>query len=129
MTKTKHILIIDDDPNLRRLFGAKLALAGYEVNYASDGNEGREMARRFKVDLILLDIRLGDTDGFKIAERLKTEPKTKHIPIAFLTNQDLTPEAEKNLKELWAVAYLHKSMDLNEFVKKINDIFKKLKVK
>lgn len=84
------------------------------------------MARRFPIDLILLDINLGKADGFEIAQRLRSEPKTKDIPIVFLTNEDLTPEAEKNVKELWVIAYFHKSMDLNEFVKKIKDIFNDL---
>lgn len=123
---SKHILIIDDDPALRRLFGAKLATAGFEVIYAPNGNEGREMARRFPIDLILLDINMPEPDGYKVAERLREEPRTKNIPIVFLTNQDLTPEAEKAVKECWVTDYLHKSMDLNEFVKKIEEIFKSL---
>lgn len=120
----KHILIIDDDPAMRRLFGGKLAESGFEIMYSGDGNEGREMARRFQPDLILLDIRLPGTDGFEIARRLHDERETSHIPIVFLTNEDLSMEAEKYAKELWIHGYIHKSIDLNEFVKRVQGFLK-----
>jgi DNA-binding response OmpR family regulator len=104
---------------MRRLFGGKLAQIGLEVMYSDNGNEGRELARRFQPDLILLDIRLPGTDGFEIASRLHNERQTAHIPIVFLTNEDLSMEAEKNSKELWVQGYIHKSIDLNEFAKRV----------
>lgn len=120
----KHILIIDDDPVLRRLFGAALASAGFEVIYAPDGNTGREMARRLSPDLILLDIMMPKTDGYVIARRLSEEKQTKDIPVVFLTNQDLSIEAQKAVKEKWVVAYIHKSTDLDEVVKQVKEIIK-----
>ena len=123
-TKKIHILIIDDDADLRRLFGAKLAGAGFEVLYGSNGDDGREMARRFQPDLILLDIRMPGNDGYTIARRLKNEPQTKGIPVVFLTNEDFTPEGAKAVKELWVVDYIHKSMELNEFVERVQKILR-----
>ncbi len=128
-SKSPHILIIDDDPTIRRLFGAKLASVGFEVVYAGDGNTGREMARRFLPDLILLDIRMPDADGYTIARRLKQEPRTAKIPIVFLTHQDLSAEAEKAVKEMWVVDYIHKSIDLDQFVKRVKKVFKSQKAK
>ena len=66
--KKIHILIVDDDPVMRRLFGGKLVMLGYEVLYANDGNEGRETARRFHPDLILMDERMPVMDGFEAAD-------------------------------------------------------------
>lgn len=120
----KHILMIDDDPAIQRLFGAKFSAAGYEVLYANDGDSGREMARRFMPDVILLDIRMPNTDGYTVAQRLKTE-KTKDIPVIFLTNEDFSPEAEKAAKEVWVADYIHKSIDLNELVKRVERTMKK----
>lgn len=129
MLKSIHILIIDDDAAIRRLFGAKLASAGFEVLYAADGNEGRETARRFLPDLILLDIRMPESDGYVIADRLKHESRTKDIPIVFLTNEDFSLEAAKGFKETWVIDYIHKSIPLNDFVKRIKEIIKKHKIK
>lgn len=121
---SQHILIIDDDAAVRRMFGSKLASAGFEVLYASDGNTGREMARRIQPDLILLDIRMPGADGYTIVQRLKQEKVTKDIPVVFLTNENMSLEAEKAIKELWVIAYIHKSIDLNDFIKQIKQVLK-----
>ena len=122
MSSSKHILIIDDDKLTRRLFGGKLAIEGFDILYAEDGNEGREIARRLQPDLILLDIRMPDEDGCTVAKRLEEERRTKNIPIIFLTNEDISKEAEKALKEVWAKDYIHKSTDLNEMVERVRKV-------
>lgn len=124
-----HVLIVDDDAALRRLFGSKLAGAGFQVVYAANGNEGLEEARRLKPDLILLDIRMPEADGYVTIERLKSEDATKDIPVVFLTNEDFSPSAEKSVKEVWVSDYIHKSIDLNEFVKKVEMIIQRERAK
>jgi CheY-like chemotaxis protein len=120
----KHILMIDNDPPTRKLFGSLLARAGFEVLYAKDGNEGREMARRMQPDLILLDLNMPVMDGWETADRLKTEPNsvTAKIPIAFLTNEDLSIEAQKNAKELGVIDYIQKGASNEEFIERVKKI-------
>ncbi|MBN2198101.1 response regulator [Candidatus Wolfebacteria bacterium] len=117
-----HILIIDEDPQMRRLFGGKLALENFEIFYAKDGLEGREMARRFRPDLILLDLNIPKVNGIELAERLKREQETKDIPIVFLTNSDLTLESQKAAKEMGVSDYIQKGIDLDEFVIRVKKI-------
>lgn len=119
----KHILLIDDDETTRRLFGSLLSSAGYEVLYAKEANEGRELARRFQPDLILIDKDLPGIDGIKASGTLKNEPETANIPIVLFTNSDLSIEAEKWMKEFSIVAYIQKGIDNKEFIKRIEDIF------
>jgi CheY-like chemotaxis protein len=69
--------------------------------------------------LILLDIRMPGTDGLEIIRRLHGERQTAHIPVVFLTNEDLSLEGEKYTKEMGAQGFIHKSTDLNEFVKRV----------
>lgn len=114
-----HILIIDEDPQMRRLFGGKLALENFEILYAKDGLEGREMARRFLPNLILLDLNIPEVNGIELAERLKNEQETKDIPIVFLTNSDLTLESQKAAKEMGISDYIQKGVDLDEFVVRV----------
>ncbi len=126
MTNKKlHILIIDDDEMIQKLFGAKLSKEGFEPLYAHNAENGREMARRLNPDLILLDIRMPGIDGYDMAQRLKEEQETKDIPLALLTNEDLATEAQKWMKEIGVLEYFHKSMDLDKFIKKVREITQK----
>lgn len=119
MSENTHILLVDDDPLMRRLFGGKLATLGYDIIYASNGNDGREVARRLHPDLILMDVNMpGLENGIMTAQRLLTEEATKDIPLIFLTNNDLTLDAENAIKQMKA-EYIHKSIDLDEFLEKI----------
>jgi CheY-like chemotaxis protein len=118
----KHVLFADDDPATRRLFGAKLASAGFEVLYAKDGDEELEMATRFVPDLVVTDIDMPHTDGIKASFRLRGDPRTKSIPIIFLTNADLSADAEKAIKELGMAEYMPKGIDLAEFIERVKAI-------
>ena len=121
----KHILIIDDDMVSRRLFGSLLGRAGYEVIYAKDGDEGREVARRLHPDLILLDINMSSgPDGYKTANSIKNEPNSPaaDIPIVFLTNADLPIEMLKWMKDFGVTDYIHKGVSNEEFVSRVKKI-------
>ncbi len=123
--KKIHILIVDDDPMIRRLFGGRLVEHGYEVIYASDGNEGRETARRFQPDIVLMDERMPVMTGTEASVKMKSESETKDIPIILFTNEDFSLEAEKMTKELGLDAYVHKSSDFNILLKTIKDVLEK----
>ena len=118
-----RILIIDDDPVLRRLFGSLLGNAGYEVLDAPDADQGQELAERLQPDLILMDKNLPGIDGIKASGRLKKDAKTAHIPIVLLTNEDLSIETEKKMKEVAITDYIQKRVDNDEFIAQVKKIF------
>lgn len=120
--KQIHVLLIDDDETLLRLFGGYLERGGFQVIYAHDGNEGREMARRLQPDIILLDLTLPVMDGYEVSRRLKDEELTKDIPLIILTNADVSQEGQRLFKERGAADYLHKSVQADELIKRINDV-------
>ncbi len=122
MEKKKHILLVDDDELARQLFGFKLAGAGFEVLYAEDGNIGREMARRFQPDLILMDIEMPVMDGLKACSMIKNESQTSNIPVIFLTNTDMSIEAQKAVKELGAEEYIPKAADPEKLISTIKKV-------
>ena len=125
MVKRTRILLVDDAPEVLRIFGGKLTEAGFEVLYAKDGNEGRETARRIKFDLILLDIRMPVMDGMDTLKRLKSEEITKNIPVIMLTSGDLSREAETALiNDLGAAAYIQKGAPFDVLVESINKALK-----
>lgn len=117
-----HILLIDDDEALRRLFGGYLEKEGFQIIYAQDGNEGREIARRLQPDVILLDLTLPVMDGYEVSSRLKNEELTKNIPVIILTNADISQEAEKFFKERGVADYIHKSIQATELIARVKKV-------
>lgn len=125
-----HVLLIDDDEPLRRLFGGYLAKAGFEILYAHTGDEGREMARRLQPDIILLDLGLpGMMDGYDLSTRFKIEDLTKHIPLIILTSADISQEAERIFRHDGVDDYIHKSVQSDELVERIRKVLKAYKNK
>jgi len=121
---SKHILIIDNDVATRKLFGALLSRVGFEVFYAKDGNEGHEMAEKLIPDLILLDINMPIMDGWETANKLKSAFNSivVEIPIAFLTNEDLSLEDQANAKEIGIIDYIQKGASNEEFIERVKKI-------
>jgi len=121
---SKHILIVDNDAATRKLFGALLSRVGFEVFYAKDGNEGHEMAEKLIPDLILLDINMPIMDGWATATKLKSGFNSiiVEIPIAFLTNEDLSLEDQASAKEIGVIDYIQKGASNEEFIERVKKI-------
>ena len=85
--KTYKILVVDDEQNLCEILAYNLRNYGYEVTEANSAEEALELPLA-AFDLMLLDVMMGGMSGFDLAHRLKTEEKTAHIPIIFLTAKD-----------------------------------------
>jgi two-component system response regulator RpaA len=80
-----HILVVDDDPDIRKLVETILTKAGHKVSQAEDGETGLGFAMVKKPDLIILDLNLPKMDGFEVCRRLKKDEATKQIPVIMLT--------------------------------------------
>ncbi len=81
----KRILIIDDEPGIRNLLKFRLVSFGFEVIVAEDGYAGIELAKNRMPDLIILDIMMPYFNGIEVCKKLKSDYKTKEIPVIFLT--------------------------------------------
>ena len=79
---TAHLLIVDDDPQIRSVLRSGLQQAGYEVSEAGDGAQGLAKARAGRVDLIVLDIGMPEMDGLAMCRALRS---THQTPVLFLT--------------------------------------------
>lgn len=82
---SKHLLVVDDEYDVVEVIKRRLEAKGYTVGVASNGIEGLYYVKRHSVDLIILDIMMPEMDGTEMAERLKDDPHTAHIPIIFLS--------------------------------------------
>ena len=81
----KQIMIIDDDVDILELMQMILECVGYDVRVSTTGNEIQQLRTSDLPDLILLDVKLADDDGRVICKRLKTDEKTKAVPIIMLS--------------------------------------------
>lgn len=112
------IVLVEDDNLLQKLYKEAFEKDGYTLMFASDGQQGLELIKEQKPDLIILDIMLpGGMNGFDVMENLKRIPNLKSIPILVLTNLDSEKEtAEK----IGAVDYIVKAnSNPDEVVKRV----------
>jgi CheY-like chemotaxis protein len=115
----KKILIIDDDGDYTKMLGLQLEAKNYEVVVSNDGEEGFGKALTGKPDLILLDIKMPEMDGFTFVRRLKTNDTVKKIPVVILTGY----EGMRDLFRFEKIAgYFVKGGDRDALLKSIADI-------
>lgn len=119
-----RILFVEDDVNLRELLRYNLESEGFETDTAADGESGLAKAREGGVDLVLLDWMLPQLSGIEVCERLKRDPKTRHIPIIMLTVRN---EERDRLRGLDAGAddYVVKPFSPKELFARINAILRR----
>jgi diguanylate cyclase (GGDEF)-like protein len=112
------ILIVDDTPNNLKILSSMLIDQGYKVRKAINGTMALRSALAEPPDLILLDIRMPDMNGYEVCTQLKAEPKTKDIPIIFLSALD--DEKDKvTAFEVGGVDYVTKPLQLQEVLVRV----------
>lgn len=90
----KRILLVDDEAGFTHIL--KLTLPEYEIREENDARRALETARRFKPDLIFLDVIMPAADGGEVAAQIRSDPSLKHVPIVFLTAIVSPDEAATN---------------------------------
>ena len=104
----KNVLVVEDAPFLVRAFEAKLGQAGIKTMVARDGEEALELLKQQTPDLVLLDLMLPKTDGFKVLEAIRADERLRDIPVIVVSNLG-QPKDVRRAKELGATEYLIKS--------------------
>ncbi len=102
------VLIVEDDPLMSRMYQKIFTFEGYEVELASDGEEGLDKVRSTKPTIILLDVMMPKMNGMQVLEKLKLDPELKAIPVIMLTNLAGQQDAENAIAK-GAVKYIIKS--------------------
>lgn len=107
------ILVVEDDLDVAEMLSAYFRVQGYEVLVANGGEDGVETCRAHRPNLVILDIRLPDIDGYEVARLLRSNRRTADIPIIFLTEKRHREERLQGL-ELGADDYITKPFDIQE---------------
>lgn len=117
----RTLLVIDDDANLGQSIKRNLELNhGFRVLLATSGREGIALAREHGPDVILLDVMMPGMAGGEVAETLREHPKTRNIPVIFLTGLLSKAEAKGRRGAVGGELYLAKPAGLDEIVGAVN---------
>ncbi|MEX2116969.1 MAG: response regulator [Bacteroidota bacterium] len=116
----KQILIVDDEPVWLRVLTQLLQTKGYTVREAMSGADALNTLKSYEPDLILLDVRMPDMNGFDLLDHIKKLPKLASKPVVFVSAMD-DFHAKKVARELGAADYILKPIDETE----VNNVLKK----
>jgi len=116
------LLVVEDIPNVLELFEVTLRFKGYPVSTARNGQEALEIIKHELPALVITDILMPKLDGFTLAQKLRTDPRTRHIPIIFISATYVTPEDKAFSMSLGAVRFLEKPVDTEEFLLTVAEV-------
>lgn len=124
MSRAATLLIVEDELETANLLETYFQAQGYQVLTAASGEEALSMAQAHAIDLILLDIRLPDLDGFEVFRQLRAHRRTREIPVIFLTEKR---ERESRLTglEMGAHDYISKPFSLQELRARVQNILRR----
>jgi DNA-binding response OmpR family regulator len=111
----EKILIVDDDPDLRRALKIRLRANHYDTVQASDGYSAISVAQKEQPNLIILDLGLPAGDGYAVLERLQNSDTLSSIPVIVLTARDPHTDEQKTLRA-GATAFFQKPADNDELL-------------
>jgi len=123
--KKPVILIIEDELDVAEMLDAYFGVQGYEVFTANWGEDGVKACQSKRPNLVILDIRLPDIDGYEVAKRLRDNRRTSGIPIIFLTEKRSRSERLQGL-ELGADDYITKPFDIQELRLRVRNSLQRL---
>lgn len=114
-----RVMAVDDDHVIRGLLEVNLEMEGHEVVTAVDGQDALDKCKEQVPDLILLDVMMPNVNGWQVAESLKADPATRHVPIVFLSARAMEADVRKGT-DLGVQAYVTKPFDPIDLMELVN---------
>lgn len=122
-SKLQRILVVDDEEDLCEILQFNLQQAGYEVETALSAEDAL-MMNIISFDLILLDVMMGEMSGFQMADIVKKNQKTAHIPIIFCTAKDAEEDTLRGL-EIGGDDYVLKPFSVKEVIARVKAVLRR----
>jgi CheY-like chemotaxis protein len=119
-----YLLLVEDDPDILKLLETTLTFSGYRVITARNGREGLEVVQREHPAIVIADIMMPELDGFGLVHRLRLNPKTRDIPVVFITATYVAPEDREFAYNIGATQFIQKPIDLGDFLVTIAELIK-----
>ena len=118
------IVIAEDEPDIRELIAFTLRFAGYEVITGSNGEEGYQLTKSERPDLVMLDVRMPKLTGYEACKRIKSEPERAATPVIFMSAKGQENEIEQGLAA-GAEEYLLKPFAPDQLVDRVKAVLAK----
>lgn len=115
------ILLVDDDPAMLDILTLLLEAEGIQVTGAVDGEEAYQKFQTAMPDLVVTDVMLPKIDGWKLCQKIKTDPDAKHVPVLVVTAKG-EQISELMSYESGADAYISKPFRNDDFIKQVKDL-------
>ncbi|MFJ5719515.1 response regulator [Streptomyces sp. NPDC093149] len=115
-----RVLVVDDNEVIRQLIRVNLELEGFEVVTAADGVECLDLVHRVRPDVITLDVVMPRLDGLQTATRLRSDPQTRHLPVAIISA--CTPFEADSAVAAGVDAFLAKPFEPSELVRLVQQL-------
>jgi len=120
----KRILVVDDDPSIRKLLIVNLSAEGYEVEAVENGKEALAFLQEKKVDIIVLDIMMPEKDGWEVCKSIRDAEYETKQKIIILTARDTTRDKMIGKSFFQADEYITKPFDIDELLAVIAKLIK-----
>lgn len=120
-TDPKSILLVDDDPAIRKILSLSLEMEGFVIYQASNGEEALEAIDSTIPDLVILDVMMPKMNGFEVLKNVRASPKTEDLPVVMLTARS----SQEDVWEGWREGvdyYMTKPFDIEELLRFVERI-------
>ncbi|NOT03008.1 MAG: response regulator [Anaerolineales bacterium] len=121
-TEQGYLLVVEDDPDIRKMLDTTLTIKGYRVVTATNGREGLDVIQKEHPSIVIADIMMPKLDGFGLVHRIRINPETRDIPVVFITATYITPEDVKFALKIGATRFIQKPVDMEVFLSTIDDL-------
>ncbi len=119
-----HILVAEDERDIRELVAFTLGFAGHQVTQAANGEEAVRLAMQVKPDLILTDVRMPKMTGYDVCKEIKASDITKHVPVVILSAKGQDEEKELG-RAVGADDYILKPFAPDELQRRVAEILQR----
>ena len=116
------ILIADDEPDVLTIFAERLRRSGYEVEYASDGNQVIQKSDQTTYDLLIMDIHMPGHTGYEVCEHVRNSEKNRKTPMVLMS---AFSEDKTNWRQSKADAFLAKPFETGQLTATIDKLLKR----
>jgi DNA-binding response OmpR family regulator len=117
-----YLLVVEDDLDILKLLETTLSFSGYRVRTARNGSEGLEVVQQEHPAIVIADIMMPRLDGFGFVHRMRINPKTRAIPVVFITATYVSREDREFALDIGATRFIQKPIELDELLTTIEEL-------